>query len=140
VAERVAPVDLDTRWEPNAPAARLFAADEGETRLTLRAHPDDPDQRSVGLVWSGCLATRMEPPNDEAISGHRLYDLGMRDVLWLGEVFESELIADLEERNRVHPLHRAERYTDLRHWVAPLKECVVEVVGRSLRVERGSSA
>jgi hypothetical protein len=74
-----------------------LAADEGETRLTLRAHPDDPDQRSVGLVWNGCLATRMEPPNDEAISGHRLYDLGM-------------------------------------------KECVVEVVGRSLRVERGSSA
>lgn len=68
------------------------------TRLTLRAHPDDPDQRLVGLVWDGCLAARMEAPNDEAISGHRLHDLGLRDVRWLGEVFDSTLIADLEQR------------------------------------------
>ena len=81
----------------------------------------------------------MKPPNDEDIGGHRLYDVGLSDVLWLGEVSGSELIADLERRGRVLPQHSAERYSDLRHWVAPLKECVVEVVGRSLRVERGST-
>jgi hypothetical protein len=82
----------------------------------------------------------MEPPNDEAISNHRLYDVGLRNVQWLGEVRESDLIADLERRNRAHPHHSAERYTELRHWVALLKECTVEVVARSLRVERGVSA
>lgn len=82
----------------------------------------------------------MEPPNDEARSGHRLYDVGLREVLWLGEVYESGLIAELERRNRVHARHSAEQYTALRHWVAPLKECTVEVVAHSLRVERGDRA
>jgi hypothetical protein len=140
VAEHVAAVDLATEWDPNSPAARLTATDDGETRLRLQAHPDDQDQRPVDLVWNGCLVARMEPPNDEAISGHRLYDVGLREVLWLGEVYESDLIAELERRNRVHPQHSAGRYTALRHWVAPLKERTVEVVARSLRVERGGSA
>ena len=108
----------------------------GETRLRLRPHPDDHDQRPLELVWSGCLVARMAPPNDEAISGHRLYDVGLRNVHWLGEVYESDLIADLERRNRLHPHHRGEPYTELRHWVAALKERTVEVVARSLRVER----
>ena len=94
----------------------------------------------IELVWGGCLVARMEPPNDEAISGPRLYEVGLRDVLWLGEVYESDLIADLERHNRVHAHHSAERYIELRHWVAPLKECTVEVVARSLHVERGVSA
>lgn len=91
-------------------------------------------------MWRGCFVARMEPPNDEAISGHRLYDVGLREVQWLGEVFESELIAEVERRNRVHVHHAPERYIELRHWVAALKECTVEVVARSLRVERGVSA
>jgi hypothetical protein len=139
VAEHVAAVGLPITWEPNRPAAQLTASDDGEARLRLRARPDDHDQRPVDLVWSGCLVARMEAPNDEAISGHRLYEAGLREVLWLGEVHESDLIADFERRNRVHPHHRAERYTELRHWVASLKECTVEVVARSLRVERGAS-
>ena len=140
MAEHVAAVDLGIECEPNAPAARLTATDAGETRLTLRAHPDDDDQRPVDLVWSGCLVARMEPPNDEAISGHRLYDVGLRDVQWLGEVHESDLVADLERRDRVHIHHSARSYTELRHWVVLLKECTVEVVAHSLRVERGVSA
>jgi hypothetical protein len=140
VAEHVAAVDSTTDWDPNSPAARLTAADDGVARLRLRAHPDDQDQRPVDLVWNGCLVARMEPPNDEAISGHRLYDVGLREVLRLGEVSGSELIAELERRNRVHPHHSAARYTALRHWVAPLKECTVEVVARSLHMERGGSA
>jgi hypothetical protein len=138
VAEHVEDVDLGVKWEPDAPAAQLTAGYDGETRLRLRAHPDDPDQRRVDLVWNGCLVARMEPPNDEAISGHRLYEAGLREVQWIGEVHGSDLISDLERRNRVHPHHSAERYTELRHWVAPLKECTVEVVARSLHIKRGA--
>jgi hypothetical protein len=140
VGEQVAAVDLGVEWEPDAPSAQLTTTDGGEARLRLRAHPDDHDQHPVELVWDGCLVARMEPPNDEALSGHRVYDVGLREVLWLGEVYESGLIAELERRNRVHVRHSAEQYTALRHWVAPLKACTVEVVARSLRVERGDCA
>ncbi|HEX6420051.1 MAG TPA: hypothetical protein VFZ77_16235 [Acidimicrobiales bacterium] len=125
---------------PNAPAALLTATDDGEARLRLRAHPDDHDQRRLDLVWSGCRLARMEPPNDETISGHRLYEAGLREVLWLGEVDESELIVDLERRSRVHPRHSAALYSGLRHWVVALKECTVEVVACSLRIKRGARA
>jgi hypothetical protein len=97
---------------------------------------DDPDQRYVVLRWRSSFASRMEPPDDEARSGHRLYDVGLKEVRWIGEVFDSALIAELEERNRVHDRHKPARFADLRHWIIPLKQCTVEVVGRSLGVER----
>ncbi len=74
----------------------------------------------------------MHPPNDAAISGHRLYGRGLDQVLWAGEVLDSEWTADLERRNRVHPSHQPERFSELRHFVLPLKEDTVEVVARSV--------
>lgn len=132
-------VDIGVVWDPNAPDARLLTTDSGVTRLTLRARVDDPDQRRVEFVWDRARAARMEPPNDEAISGHRLYAVGLREVLWVGEVHESELIADFEKRDRVHPYHDASLFAPLRHWVVRLKACTVEVVARSLTVERKSA-
>jgi hypothetical protein len=132
-------VDLGITWEPNVPEAQLTATDDGETRLSLLARDDDADQRPIMLLWRGSVATRMEPPNDEAAEGHRLYDSGLRDVVWVGEVFDSHLIIEFERLNRVHPRHHAARYAELRHWVVPLKECTVEVVARSLEALRGTA-
>jgi hypothetical protein len=78
----------------------------------------------------------MEPPNDEARHGHRLWDAGLCDVLWFGEVSDSALIADLERRNRVHSHHDPRRFDGLRHWIVPLKGSVVEVVARECEVQR----
>jgi hypothetical protein len=78
----------------------------------------------------------MEPPNDEAISGHRLYDASLSRVLWAGEVENSALIAECERRNRVHPMHDAKRFAEYRHWIVRLKEDTVEVVARSVEVAR----
>ena len=133
-------VDLDVTWDPNAPDAVLTASDMGHTLLTLRAHPDDPDRRGVVLEWSGSRFSCMSDPNDEAISGHRLFSKGLADVLWAGLVEHSGLIADLERQNRVHPLHDSSRFERLAHHVVLLKECVVEVVAREILVRRVDGA
>jgi hypothetical protein len=104
--------------------------------LALNAHSADEDQRALTLAWSGAHSATMSDPNDEAISGHRLYRAGLAEVQWAGVVRGSELIADLEARNRLHPGHDARRYADPRHYVLPLKECVVEVVATHLTVSR----
>jgi hypothetical protein len=91
----------------NVPDAQLTATDDGETGLSLRARDDDADQRPVTLLWRGCVATRMEPPNDEAAEGHRLYDSGLRDVMWVGEVLDSNLIIEFERLDRIHSRHDA---------------------------------
>ncbi len=136
VTEHVESVDLGVTWEPNAPDAILLSADLGTSTLALRAHPNDPDRRCVVLKWTGCRYASMAPPNDEAISGHRLWIKGLRDVHWSGIVHNSDLIAGLELQNRVHPMHRSSIFEYLTHYVLPLKECVVEVVARDLAVHR----
>jgi hypothetical protein len=76
----------------------------------------------------------LSAPNDEAISGHRLWRAGLSDVLWLGLVERSALIAQLKRQNSVHPYHDPRRYEFMDHYIAPLKECVAEVVARSVAI------
>jgi hypothetical protein len=119
-------------WSPNAPEAVLVSGDLGRTVLALAPHPQDPDRRHVVLVWTGSMSASVSPPNDEAISSHRLYGSGLSDVPWIGVVENSELVASLAGSSAVG----AERAHV--HHVLPLKECVVEVVAATVAVERGS--
>lgn len=88
------------------------------------------------FVWSRAWAAIMGPPNDEAIEGHRLYSRGLSDVLWAGTVEQSEWIADLERRNRVHSGHNPAWFARLTHFILPLKEDTVEVIAEAVTVLR----
>ena len=136
MAERVVPWDPGVEWEPNDPNAMLAVSDGGQAALALNAHFDDADQDCVVFVWSGTEAAIMGPPNDEALSGHRLYRCGLAGLLWAGLVEQSRWIRDLERRNRVHPRHDAALYARLTHFILPLKECTVEVVAEKVTVLR----
>jgi hypothetical protein len=136
MAEQVVTLDLGVTWDANAPAAILLSDDHGKTVLALNPHHDDPERRSVALVWSGSHYACMADPNDEAISGHRLYASGLGGVLWAGVVRDSRLIRALETQNRVHPRHDPSRFDSLTHHVVLLKECVVEVVAQAVSIQR----
>lgn len=136
MTEHVVELDLGASWDPNAPAALLLADDAGRTVLALNPHPDDADRRSVVVVWSGSQFSCMTAPNDEAISGHRLYPKGLSEVLWAGAVKDSELVRALEQQNRVHPYHDPLRFAADFHHVLLLKECLVEVVAKHVVVRR----
>jgi hypothetical protein len=125
--ERVTDLDVGVEWNPNGSYAVLITGEYGAA-LALYAYMDDPDQRCVVFRWKYATAVALEPPNDEAISGHRLYDRGLHDISSAGEVLDSAWVADLERRNRVHPSHQAERYAGERHYIFALKENVAEVV------------
>ena len=136
MAERIEAVDLGAKWDPNAPEVRLLSDDFGKTVLALKPHPDDADRSCVVLAWSGTRSAWMADPNDEAISGHRLYRHGLNEVLWAGVVHDSDAIRALEKQNRVHPFHDPSSFDRLTHHVVPLKECVVEVVAEALSIQR----
>ena len=125
VVERVVPLELGVTWEPNAPRATLRSSDDGNACLTLRAHPDDQDQRDVVITFDRCRAAAQLPFNDEALHLHPFQGLGLREVLWAGEVLDSTWL----------PAGRASS----RHFVFPLKECVVEVLAGSLDVSRSTN-
>ena len=99
MAEQVVALELGVKWDPNAPEALLLSDDMGRTVLALQAHHDDPDARCVVLVWSSVHSARMADPSDEAISGHRLYPLGLSEVLWVGSVQHSRDVQALETQN-----------------------------------------
>ena len=134
--ERVVPLDIGVIWDPNGPDAVLVADDRGRTALALRPRWDDPDHRAVVLVWSGSHHSEMGGPNDEAVSGHRLYGHGLENTLWIGRVSESQLIVMLEHQNSVHRSHDPRRFEDLVHDVVRTKEKVIEVVAQALTVRR----
>ncbi len=136
MTEHVVAFDLGVKWNPNAPEAILLSDDYGRTALALNAHHDDPDNRCVVLLWSGVHSACMADPNDEAISGHRLYRSGLSDVLWAGVVRDSAAVDALEAQNRVHPSQDAPRFEKLMHHVVLLKECVVEVIAERVTVHR----
>ena len=136
MAERVVGVGFTVSWEPNAPDAVMISNDLGRTVLALRGHPDDEDQRNVVLVWSGVESATLSAPNDEAVSGHRLWRHGLSEVLWIGIVEGSALRSDLKRQNSVHPGHDPARFDSLEHYIVLLKECVAEVVARSIETHR----
>lgn len=136
MTERVVPALAGIRWEPNSPAAVLIVTDAGLTALALAPHPADTDGSCVVLVWSGTHETVMGAPNDEARPGHRLYECGLAELTWAGVVEHSERIACLEQGNRAHPQHDAERFSRLHHYILPLKEGTVEVIAETVAVQR----
>lgn len=136
------PWELAVSWEPNAPGAVLITSDYGRTLLALNAHLDDADQRCVVLVWQSVWAS-IGQPNDEARGGHRLYGVGLAEVLWGGYVEHSSLIADLARQDNVaFPGQGYRSPATLTHSVVAMKEGVVEVIGAKPRVTRvgGSTA
>ena len=136
MGERVVESGIRIQWEPNAPDAVMVSDGSGRTALALRAHGDDADQRNLVLVWRSVEFAALSAPNDEAISGHPLWRSGLRDVRWLGLVERSRRVRALADQNSVHPAHDQRRYELLDHYIAPLKECVAEVVAGSIETQR----
>jgi hypothetical protein len=136
VVERVEVLDLGVVWDPNAPEAILASNDRGRAVLALNPRHDDEDQRCVVLLWTGTRSARLSDPNDEAISGHRLYRKGLAAVVWSGRVRDSETVRRLEQQNRVHPRHDPASFESLVHHIVLLKEGVAEVVAATLSIRR----
>lgn len=136
MTERVIPYDLvltgEFGWEPNAPEAVLVCDDFARAALAQRAHPNDPDQRCVVLRWDMVIHAQLTPPNDEGRHEHRLYDVGLRDLLWIGVVQESELV---EQMKPSWPRAGGQRAVPI-HYVVVSKECVVEVVALDVEMFR----
>jgi hypothetical protein len=78
-------------------------------------------------------------PNDEAISGHGLYALGLMPY-GAYEVKESSWITSLEKMNSVHPMHRPERFEKLRHFIFAFHDSTFECVAEGFDVFRVSGS
>ncbi len=127
-AEHVTPIDLGVIWEPNVPDPILLQT-EGKAYLLL--YPWEASERythTVVIEWQSCRGAVFGDPNDEAFYGHRLYDKGLQDILWAGEVHKSGWIAAGERVNSVHPRHDPERFANARHFILRFKDSTFECI------------
>jgi acetyl-CoA acetyltransferase len=85
VAEYVVPLDVMVRWDAIAPAAEIAGPVDGVAAVALAPHPDDADQRTVILRWTGARSVTISDPH-APLSRHRLYEHGLRDIAWMGVV------------------------------------------------------
>jgi hypothetical protein len=132
--EHLVQLDLGVMWERNWASPRLI--DSGNAWLIVEPYHDDDDRRWVSLCFRHSDGAVVGPPNDEARSGHRLWEVGLRECSWAGEVLNSEWVRRLERQNAVHPRHDPSRWKDLRHYVLLFKEVTAEVLCKEVKVER----
>ncbi len=135
-AEHVTPIDLGVTWEPNVPDPILL---QSESTAYLALYPWQAAERwtrTVVIEWQGCRGAVLGDPNDEAFYGHRLYDKGLQDVLWAGEVHNSVWIATVERVNSVHPRHDPERFANLRHFILRFKDSTFECITEGYRARK----
>ena len=110
-------VVLSAHWEPNA--SRMRMASEAGT-VTLTYAMEGAGAPEGALVFSDAIGWRYEAIDDR-IELHRYGVAGLEDVLWLGEVLDSDWVAALHENP-----HLARRQHH--HFILPCDEGIFEVV------------
>jgi len=75
-------------------------------------------------------ASTLGPPNDEALSGHRLWGRGLTFYA-AHRVVNSTWIGELEQRNRVHPQHKPSLFSGLTHYLFTFHDETFECIARS---------
>jgi hypothetical protein len=86
--EHVVASDLGVTWEPNS-SDPVLIQHGGRAALAVDPHFEDRDRRLVVVHVDGCNGVRLGPPNDEGRPGHRLWNKGLANCLWTGEVLNS---------------------------------------------------
>ncbi len=145
-AETLLPIDVPPS-SAGAPLPHVFA-DEGKLLVAYIVNIPDPsfdgtNPRSVSPVTGNqsvailtadpYLAFQFGPPNDEALSGHRLYAMGLRHYASF-EVLNSSWIASLEKANRVHSSHTPELFSDYRHFILTFHDSTLEFIAESFSI------
>src|SRR4029079_15393400 len=76
---------------------------------TVRILNQERSEEPIAIVRIDCFAHMLGPPNDEAFSGHPLASRGLKPYRAF-RIEGSSWIRRLEQMNRVHKLHKPERF------------------------------
>ena len=132
--DRVIEIDIAPTPSTGAPEPLLLADDYAVALRYVTAESDRQTTDSgiqLAIVRFGSWAHYLGPPNDEALSGHPLYERGLR-CYGIFEVQHSSWIRLMEERNRVHDRHAPERFAQLRHFIIAFHDSTFECVAESV--------
>ncbi len=99
---------------------------EWDGRSVTMVDPGESIERNLGWVmFDGVYQVSLGPPNDEALAGHPLHGAGL-EYYSAHEVRNSALVAEFEQRNRVHPHHKPERFESVTHVIITFHDETLE--------------
>jgi len=106
------------------------------TSVHMRTNQDDG---IVTVKFDRFAQFKFGNPNDEAISGHPLYTLGLEPYT-IHKVIESEWIKELIKMNAVHPYHKDEDFEKYQHFIFFFHDTCFEIVAENYCIEKESAA
>jgi hypothetical protein len=141
-------LDLGIVPDPGAPMPHILAngdtvfvlfylrpavSGDGDTAIGTGRHSSE--HRPIALVeFIGVHAVLFGGPNDEALSGHRLYGRGL-EYYAIHEIRSSSWITEAQGVNSVHPHHQDGWHEWLRHFVITFHDETLECLARDVRTE-----
>jgi hypothetical protein len=124
-------IEIPLNIDPGGTTPKIKA---DEHNLEVSFYLSDSDNRGK-LKFNSVLQFTFGYPNEEAISGHRYYDLGLMPFEFV-EVKDSEILKNIILANRVHPYHNDEMFKEYKHFVIPFHDTTLEVIANSYEFER----
>ena len=152
--EYAVPVDLGVQWDTGAPLPYVLAASGRVLALFYLSVPspgwdgtsvevvDPTSERPAGLgliEFTDVLSVKFGGPNDEAIEGHPLYGRGL-SAYRAHRIENSRWIAQEEQINSVHYLHRGGWHQWLHHYVLCFHDEMLECLAESWHGESLTSS
>ncbi|APY06830.1 hypothetical protein BWZ20_00310 [Winogradskyella sp. J14-2] len=97
----------------------------------------DQDDGIITIKFDLFEQFKFGSPNDEAMSGHPLYELGLKPYS-IQKVIDSEWIKQLKKINSVHPYHKDELFEKYKHFIFFFHDTCFEIVAESYSIEQNS--
>jgi len=103
---------------------------------TVHMRTED-DNGIVTVKFDRFAQFKFGSPNDETISGHPLYKLGL-EAYSIQKVIDSEWIKELKKMNSVHPYHKDELFEKYEHFIFFFHDRCFEIVAEKYTIEENS--
>ena len=100
---------------------------------TIQMRTEDVDG-IVTVKFNRFAQFKFGSPNDEAMEGHPLYELGLEPYS-IQKVIESEWIKELSKMNSVHPYHKDEHFSNYEHFIFFFHDTCFEIVAEGYSIE-----
>ena len=93
--------------------------------------------RIVTLKFNKFAEFKFSNPNDESLSGHPYFKLGLKPYS-IQKVVDSDWINELKNMNSVHPYHQDRHFVKYKHLIFTFRDICFEIVSESYTIEKSS--
>ncbi|HEY9685241.1 MAG TPA: hypothetical protein V6C86_26945 [Oculatellaceae cyanobacterium] len=142
-------IDFPIQWQTGAPLPHLFSNDyktflifmvnedasqSADKYATFEQLGSEPIESMALVEFCNCLSAKLGSPNDESVSGHRLFGKGLESHV-AQRVVNSTWLKEMETTDSVHPYHNHQRWLTKEHFIFSFHDSTFECVAESFKVE-----